>query len=71
MLVERYYYTSKSDDALQEYVQDPKKVDVFHPFSNGVRRTPSKSRSYIEFLQNDLNFCMIQDNVESTKYKFT
>ena len=71
MLVERYYYTSKSDDALQEYVQDPKKLDVFHPFSNGVRRTPTKSRSYIDFLQNYLNFSMKQDNEDSTKYKFT
>ena len=47
MLVERYYYTSQSDGALQEYVQDPKKPDVFHPFGNGVRRTPAKTRSYI------------------------
>jgi hypothetical protein len=71
MLVERYYYTSSAEGNLQEYVQDPNKLDVFHPFGNGVRRTPTKSRSYIEFLQNELKLNMTKDNVESTKYKFT
>ena len=71
MLVERYYYTSQSDGALQEYVQDPKKPDVFHPFGNGVRRTPAKTRSYIEFIQNELNFNMVKDEVEATNYKIT
>lgn len=71
MLVERYYYTSSAEGNLQEYVQDPKKPDVFHPFGNGIRRTPTKSRSYIEFLQNEVNLSLTKDNVESTKYKFT
>lgn len=71
MLVERYYYTSSAEGNLQEYIQDPKKSDVFHPFGNGVRRTPTKTRSYIEFLIEDLKFNIQKDKVESTNYKFT
>lgn len=71
MLIERYYYISSAEGNLQEYVQDPKKPDIFHPFGNGIRRTPTKTRSYIEFLQSDIKIGLNYDMVESTKYKFT
>lgn len=75
MLVERYFYTAESDGSLQEYVQDPKKPDVFHPFGNGIRRTPTKSRSYIEFLMTEFvetnKLSIKMEMVESDKYKFT